>query len=392
MPSRNLFRVLLSIILLFSAAIVTNQFAVAQTPPADQSTLQELDLLNTAIADIEAWLSQANADRPQVETQLESIEQQISTIIQQSNTTNSSINQIEKEIEDLNLLTDELTLAKQQQTEQVNQVVRAAYIDGQQSNLKLLLNQQDPVLAMRMLHYYQLYNSVKIQQIENFQNTLEELAITQEKFQQQTAELALQQEQLLSQQAQLDLTRVKRQEALDQLVANIGSQRSELEQLLADRNQLEQLIEQINIAIETIPVPQEQIPFADLKGYLPRPGAGSVVENFGANYGSGDLQRQGIVIATEAGSPVYAVHNGRIVFSDWLRGYGLLVIIDHGDGHMSLYGRNDSLLATKGSVVSAGEIIANAGNSGGFDIAGIYFEIRVGGDTQNPQDWLLPPD
>ena len=216
MPSRNLFRVLLSIILLFSAAIVTNQFAVAQTPPADQSTLQELDLLNTAIADIEAWLSQANADRPQVETQLESIEQQISTIIQQSNTTNSSINQIEKEIEDLNLLTDELTLAKQQQTEQVNQVVRAAYIDGQQSNLKLLLNQQDPVLAMRMLHYYQLYNSVKIQQIENFQNTLEELAITQEKFQQQTAELALQQEQLLSQQAQLDLTRVKRQEALDQ--------------------------------------------------------------------------------------------------------------------------------------------------------------------------------
>ena len=137
-----------------------------------------------------------------------------------------------------------------------------------------------------------------------------------------------------------------------------------------------------------VPRPSEHIPFPELKGLLPWPGDGPLVARFGANYEIGNLRRKGIIIAAEEGSAVRAVHSGRVVFANWLKGSGLLIILDHSDGYMSVYAHNQTLLKHSGDWVGGGEIISTTGSSGGQDSAGIYFEIRQNGVASNPLDWF----
>ena len=133
---------------------------------------------------------------------------------------------------------------------------------------------------------------------------------------------------------------------------------------------------------------QDARPFSKLRAKLPWPVRGNVSRQFGETVGNSDMRTNGIRIRTEEQAPVTAVHYGRVVFANWLRGFGLMIIIDHGDGFMSLYGNNDSLNYSAGEWVRAGDTIAQAGSSGGRSKPGLYFEIRRDGQPENPESWL----
>ncbi len=157
----------------------------------------------------------------------------------------------------------------------------------------------------------------------------------------------------------------------------------------ADQERLQGIIEQLQQSLEKADLDWQNTAFRSLKGKLQWPVSGRLAAGYGSRNAQG-MKSEGIVISAPAGRPVAAVHHGRVVFSDWLRGFGLLIIIDHGSGYMSLYGHNQTLLKEVGDWVAAQEPIATVGDSGGLSDAGLYFAIRYKGRPYNPQPWLSP--
>jgi len=154
-----------------------------------------------------------------------------------------------------------------------------------------------------------------------------------------------------------------------------------------DRSQLERLLDAVEQSIANLEIPSDYRPFHKLKGKLHWPTKGKISKRFGSSRSGSNLRWQGVTLTAKEGSEVNAIHHGRVVFADWFRGSGLLIIIDHGDGYMSLYGHNQSLLIEPGDWVTVGEQIATVGNSGGKKHAGLYFEIRHKGQPTDPRHW-----
>ena len=160
-----------------------------------------------------------------------------------------------------------------------------------------------------------------------------------------------------------------------------------LENRIKDQRNLEDLLNRIAEGVVNLPTQGDTIAFSSRKGSLLMPVSGTIKSRYGSRRGDGKLKWDGVVISAATGDPVHAVHYGRVVFSDWLRGFGLLMIISHGEGYMSLYGHNQVLYRETGDWVTAGEVIAAVGDTGGQLEAGLYFEIRNGGKPTNPQQW-----
>ena len=163
-----------------------------------------------------------------------------------------------------------------------------------------------------------------------------------------------------------------------------------MQQLQRDRQELEELLEAIEQAVVELQLPEDYQPFASTRGTLAWPVDGRRRNSFGASRGAGGMRWHGINLAAAEGSAVRAIHHGRVVYADWLRGSGLLLILDHGDGYMSLYAHNQSLLKEVGEWVAPGTPISTVGNSGGLDRAGLYFEIRKDGKPVDPVVWMGP--
>jgi septal ring factor EnvC (AmiA/AmiB activator) len=190
------------------------------------------------------------------------------------------------------------------------------------------------------------------------------------------------------QRAELLARQRQRQADLAQLNATIETKDQRLQKLSRDQEELQRLLEVIEQAVAELEVPAEYQAFANARGQMPWPVPGKASNRYGARRAQGSLRWQGLVIPAEEGSEVAAIHHGRVVFADWFRGSGLLLIIDHGDGYMSLYAHNQALLRDVGEWVSAGSAIATVGNSGGRAESALYFEIRENGKPTNPAPWL----
>lgn len=357
---------------------------------------QELAALGNAINEIQSWLSEAKSTQSEELQNLQQADLQISTLSQSVAATETALRETESEIASLSREAEQLNIAKAAQSKILEQAIRTAYMAGNQSAIELLLNQEDISKSARMLHYHRLFTQAQLDGIASFQKTLDEVQAVNQNLESKATDL--EEEQLTLSSSLLSLSRSKRERelALSQLHADIASRSSELEQLEIDQVQLQELIEQINRAVADIPAAMQRSPFDSQLGKLPMPVAGEIIDRFGARYGEGDLRRQGITIAASEGTPVQAIHPGRVVFSDWLRGTGLLVIVDHGQGYMSLYGANQALSKQAGDWVDAGDIVATSGianeltgNQGNSQTRpGMYFEIRHHGEAQNPDRWF----
>tara|TARA_R110002167_G_scaffold70453_4_gene198698 strand:- start:7827 stop:8909 length:1083 start_codon:yes stop_codon:yes gene_type:complete len=356
---------------------------LAQEPPPEEQLAQ----LNSAIADIETWLNSAANNRSALETQLRENTQKTDSIRAQVAENRDAIATLQSQLNSLNERSAALELEKSAQEALVKQAVRAAYVSGQEPYLKLLLNQQDPARSARMLNYYERFNRERLARVQEYRETLSELLATRAQIEASTVERDAIQAQLQVQLDSLDTEQAQRNTLLAALKDDIATRSGELQQLTEDRGRLEALIAKIQEAIASIPPPEQLTPFTQSRGKLPWPVAGTALNRFGAAYSDGNLHRAGIVMGAEIGSPVRAVHPGRVVFADWLRGSGLLVVVDHGEGYLSLYANNQSLVKRKGDWVNRGEALATSGENGGTGSPGIYFEIRHNGQAQDPAIW-----
>tara|TARA_B110000444_G_C18835238_1_gene595573 strand:+ start:817 stop:1980 length:1164 start_codon:yes stop_codon:yes gene_type:complete len=265
--------------------------------------------------------------------------------------------------------------------------IQTAYQAGRQSQIKILLNQEDPHTIARNIEYFKYFNLARSERIKNYLAVIHKLEVLRPNI--ASVVLALQQTDLTlrDQLAQIQLQKTKRKIALNKLNSNIKNSDQQLLRLQKNRSKFEELLNTIEQAVANLDAPSDYQTFAKLKGTMIWPVKGKAENKFGQLRSGGPLRWQGLMIDAKEGSPVHAIHHGRIVYADWFRGSGLLLIIDHGDGYMSLYAHNQSLYKEVGEWVSANEVVSTVGNSGGQFKSALYFEIRKQGKPNDPSKW-----
>jgi murein hydrolase activator len=264
--------------------------------------------------------------------------------------------------------------------------LRAAYLIGHEEPLKLLLNQKDPARAGRMFVYYSYFGRERAEEIHTIEANVTRLEELDTELAAQDAKLAELEKQQRTELVQVEQARSHRTEVLANLEAESHTRAQSLEKLRSQQAGLEKLLHELREAMARYPVDTNSV-FGQLRGKLAWPVTGHLVARFGDTR-AGGVKWDGVLVATERGAPVRAVYQGRVIYADWLPGLGLLTIVDHGDGYMSLYGHNERLYKAVGEKVIAGDAIASAGDSGGSSRPELYFEIRKGGKPVDPRPWF----
>jgi septal ring factor EnvC (AmiA/AmiB activator) len=275
----------------------------------------------------------------------------------------------------------------EKETAQLEAQVRAAYTSGQQERVKLLLNQHDPATLGRLMTYYRYLSEYRGENIEAVNGRIRELNELRDQAAAEDARLAGLARAQNAELNELSQAQEKRRRLLTSLQAKIEEEGSEIERLAAQEQDLARLIAELTSILSDYPITSEE-PFSELKGQLTWPIAGTLLHDFGQPRASGRMKWNGVVLAAERGREVRAVYHGRVIFADWLAGMGLLVIVDHGEGYMSLYGYNETTLKVAGDWVAPGDVVATIGDSGGQSRTGLYFEIRQGTRPLNPRSWV----
>ncbi|MBV6417886.1 MAG: Murein hydrolase activator EnvC [Steroidobacteraceae bacterium] len=276
--------------------------------------------------------------------------------------------------------------ALEAEQQELGNELRGAYLIGREEPLKLLLNQEDPARAGRMFAYYSYFGRARADRIAGIRLRVAEIAALDARLEEEEARLTGLESQQKSQLGRLEAARTERSRALAELESESRSRAATLAQLRSEQGALEKLVRELRRALEQFPV-DATAPFAKLRGKLAWPAAGKLVATYGT-VRAGAIKWDGVMIATERGAPVHSIASGRIAYADWLPGLGLLTIVDHGGGYLSLYGHNDQLYKAVGERVAPGDTIAAAGDSGGRSRPELYFEIRRGGKPIDPAPWF----
>jgi septal ring factor EnvC (AmiA/AmiB activator) len=319
--------------------------------------------------------------------QLAAVEKEYGEIAGELKNLQSATAKKEKDLQRINEQIDEQNTQIEKIAQQLQGQVRSAYAMGKMKKLKLLLNQQDLVRANRIMVYFEYLNRERLDKLELTKQILQNLARLDSEGRLASQKLSQLVEQKQQEQTKLSNTRDARATLLAKLKEEELSKTEELRQLTQREATLRRLI--VSLQALNDDVSDEDAspgkPFKQRKGNMRWPVQGRLSKKFGSRRGGG--QWDGVVINTEEGVEVHAITRGRIVYADWLKGYGLLAIIDHGEGYMTLYAFNQSLYKEEGDWVDQGDIIAAVGRSGGRSQAGLYFGIRKKGKPLNPAKW-----
>lgn len=407
-------------------------------------TQKQLDATRQDITELKKVLGQLQEEKSGVQKDLRTTETEMGKLEKQVEVLQKELKKSESELQRLDQEKKKLQTARVEQQRLIAMQARAAYQSGRQEYLKLLLNQQNPEKFARTLTYYDYLSQARLEQLRSFNETLRQLAGVEKDIDLQQAQLLVQKSSLDDQKAKLDDVRKERQTALAKLNQDYKARDQKLQARQQDQNDLAKVLKTIEETLarqareaeearqkaliaqqeaekrqreqealaasrgkkdDSDEAPRRPVkapgamvsstgqsyggPFDQAKGKLPWPVDGRLLARFGETRGDDARTKwDGVMISASAGSQVHAVHGGRVVFADWLRGAGLLVILDHGNGYLSLYGHNQSLLKEAGDVVKAGEAISTVGNSGGGqDTPALYFAIRQQGRPSDPAQW-----
>ncbi len=376
-------KLILLILLLFFSA---QSFSASNKEP-DVSPKQ-LKELKKNIGKLNNWIDKAEGKKANLQKELRKSEQQISRITKDIHQVQKKLNNAQKSLKTLQKRKQTLELDLKNQQSYLKKQIITAYSLGRQPAIKVLLNLEDPQKIDRTLAYYDYFNKARAKQIESYRTTINELSETRTAIDHENEVLIKSRSQLVSSKSELKQSQRLRKRTLAKLSSSIEGKSKELDKLTKDQERLEILLKEVEKAIANLQLPEDSRPFSQLKSKLPWPTRGKVTKYYGSRLAGGKLRRKGLIIETNTATQVNAIHYGRIVFSDWIRGFGLMTIIDHSGGYLSLYGYNKSLLKDVGDWVHTGETIAYSGNSGGQQKTGLYFEIRKNGRPQNPLKWL----
>ena len=358
--------------------------AFADDKAAEQ---KKLDALKSRIQSLQQQLQNNTKDRDQQSAALRKTEIAAGKLRRQINDSEQQLQLLQQELAELNSQRKQLQRSKQAQQKLIIQHINTAYRLGREEHIKLLLNEQDPADFNRLLIYHDYFLQARADKVNTYLDTIAnlnqvELSIATKK-QQQLA----QQDALKGQQSELKQQINQRKLALADIGKAISSEQKQLNKLEQERKALQKVISSLEQAIAELDLPGNSQPFAKSQGKLAWPVRGVLKKRFG-NIRKADIRWNGWLLSAKSGSPVSVIYHGRVVFSDYLRGHGLLLIIDHGDGYLSLYAHNQVLLKEAGDWVQTGELISRVGNSGGLSDSALYFEIRKDSKPRNPSKWL----
>ena len=364
--------------------------ATTFTVTADQRSEKErqLEQLKAKIEKIRKAIEVKENSKSNYNRQLRSIESKIASLDQQIRRSNETLRRQQRELDELDRDKRRIEARIDEQNGALSKQLHAAYTLGEQERLKLLFSQQNPQILQRNLTYYGYFSRYRLDLIRAGRKNYEALLQTEQRI--NAARLALEntRDEQRRQQSDLAGDRDKRQDIVARLDKELSKQGRHLSALEEDAQELKKLIDSLTDILTEIPdPPSSKLGFAELRGKLAWPAKGKVRKLFGHNKPPSNLRWQGVIVEAPQGNNVRAVSHGRIAFADWLRGMGHLVIIDHGQGYLSLYGHNQAIYKSAGEWVEAGDIIASIGDSGGQDKPGVYFEIRKKGKPQNPSRW-----
>jgi len=351
----------------------------------------EVKQLQAMLKKLQSNLKKERAKRSKEERALQLSEQSIATTAAQILKLNKKLLSINANLDGFLSRQTQLQQQLDQQRKNLHSLIKQRYQMGEEAPLKLLLRQQNPEYVSRMLIYFERIREQQNAEVLAYRQLLDEHDSNSSKIDQSQAQLLAQKHKLQQQQQQLQSSRAKRSQALAKIDQQILRNRTKIKKLAADKKRLQKVISRIEKVLPKTVVKvkakvKDNRPFKILKGKLPWPVKGKVIRSFASV--ENNLAYDGVLISSAQGRSVQAVHSGMVVFADWLRSYGMLMIIDHGDGYMTLYGHNQQLLKKVGDSVSALEPIAMTGNSGGNQHAALYFAIRHRGQTTNPRTWF----
>ncbi|MBU0499741.1 MAG: peptidoglycan DD-metalloendopeptidase family protein [Gammaproteobacteria bacterium] len=350
----------------------------------------ELKELRARIKDVTTMLDNDRGKMGRFSRELRDVESRMGGAI-------SRLRSIDGQLQRQQVLIGELRTQEQRQATELerhrqllSKQMLATYAMGRQERIKVLLNQEEPALLGRMLEYHTYLSNERARRIGRIREILKRLQGTREAIVQEESRLNELRDQALARKMELEKDKAEREGLLEELRKQISDKGKELTQLQTDVKELTKLIASLQDALADIPAQSEQNkPFDASRGRMPWPASGEMVANFGTPREAG-LEWDGVFISVAEGREVKAIHSGRVAYAEWLRGFGLLLIIDHGNGYMSLYGHNQGLLKEVGDWVAAGEAIALAGSSGGQSKSGVYFGVRYKGKPLNPTSWCKP--
>ncbi len=345
--------------------------------------------LKNAITSLEKQLNKRDQDKSKLAAELKKNEIAASASSRKIRLLNSKIRSRNAKLADLGKQQTELKLGIKKQNSVVSEQLATAYKMGAQEPIKLLLNQEDPQQLARLFKYYNYVVDARNEKIAQYMGDVEQLSTVRNQVSEEKRLLSSAKVELEEDRQELLANNKRRQSTLKQLNASLQSDKSKLDKLLKQRTALEELLKNVRsvvkkMALKTPPGGQS---FVSQKGQLSWPLKGKVAHSFGSTR-SGSLNWDGWLISAQIGEPVAAVHDGQVIFSNYMRGFGLLIILNHGDGYMSLYAHNEELLKDTGDWVLSNETISRAGDTGGLNKPALYFEIRKKGQPADPKKWL----
>lgn len=365
--------------------------------PASKEDLRQLrsriEALQKELAGSKESKSEAADSLRESERAISDANRKLAELAGQQREANAALNQLQTQ-------SRQLDSEIQSQQALLGKLLYQQYLNGQQEYLRLLLNHQDPNQVARNLHYFGYISRARAEWLKTLRSNLAELEQLTRQTKEKSAELAVIQAEQAEQKKRLEKEKAERQKVLARISKKIDKQRREISKLKRDENRLTRLVEKLGkmlsrknsaVPLNNTRVPDASVdasPFAQLKGKLSLPVRGELANRFGSPRSDGGVLWKGLFIRSASGREVKAVAAGRVVFADWLRGFGNLLIVDHGLGYMSLYGNNETLYKQVGDAIHGGDTIAAVGNSGGNPESGLYFELRYQGKPFDPLTWV----
>jgi septal ring factor EnvC (AmiA/AmiB activator) len=362
---------------------------LAQEPHGELAKVKERELeeVRERISDLKKSMDRSAAERDRLTIELQDTEVAISEQRMHIKDIEREQRFTEKKKQALDADLAEREAHLDLESGQLADQVRAAYMSGSQEKIKLLLNQRDPATLGRLMAYYRYLNDYRAENIAAVMDEIRNLDELRSQIAAESARLESLAKNRYVELGKLNTAQERRQALLAGVRDKITTEGQEVNRLAAQETDLARLIAELTSILSDYPISSEE-PFSKHKGRLTWPVAGTLIHDFGQPRASDRIKWNGVVFAAPRGREVRAIYHGRVAFADWLAGMGLLVIVDHGEGYMTLYGYNETILKNAGDWVAPGDVIATVGDSGGQPQASIYFELRKGTKPINPRQWV----
>ena len=377
----------ISILLWLSTIFVTNATSANSTDAEYEKHLREL---HYSIGQLQQQLMRVKGSRNDLQQSLQKTEIDIGELTKKIDAIKEALDREKKQLAQLHAERLQLESSRHYQQEQIIDIINHAYKLGRQSHVKLLLSQQEPNRISRLLRYHTYFVQARAAKINDYIKIITQFDQLKGKIIASSNALKNKRQVLNKRYQQLHNSQADRLKVLAKLNTDLKNKSQHLSELQLDQKRLQKLLDEATVSLANLELPREAGLFRQFRGKLPKPVVGKVLHAYGSYRLSSQLTWKGIFYGGSGGSDVIVIHYGRVIFSDYLKGYGLLLIIDHGDGYMSLYAHNQTLYKEIGDWVSSKEVIAAVGNSGGLERSGLYFEIRYQGQPQDPKQWISP--